>query len=296
MKHIWIISDGKPGHLNQSLGLAEALALSCNAEIHTIAMPTSWWGKKISHCLKQAKALPKPLLLIACGHSTHLTLLILSKMHHAPSVVIMKPSWPSRFFDLCLIPEHDKPKPNRSHIIATRGAMNRVRCQNIEKSRGLILIGGPSKNHFWQPNPLTTAIHDIVDSSNLEWDITDSRRTPDSYLNELNHSRLKKYPHQQTNPSWLPEKLAHASEVWVSEDSVSMIFEAASSGARVGLLPMLARKTNGKINQALDSLVLSRHVTRYENWKIDRILPHSTKPLQEAVRCADLVALHFHIT
>ena len=36
---IWVLDDGKPGHRNQSLGLAEAINRQAGAMIHTISLP-----------------------------------------------------------------------------------------------------------------------------------------------------------------------------------------------------------------------------------------------------------------
>ena len=39
---VWIVSDGKPGHVNQSRGLAEALARATATEIHTLRALPPW--------------------------------------------------------------------------------------------------------------------------------------------------------------------------------------------------------------------------------------------------------------
>ena len=81
-RQIWIISDGKPGHLNQSRGLAEALARQRSVSIHE--QPALGRCQALGLLLRlgrSAEAQPsRPALLIGTGHGTHLSLLALK--HH----------------------------------------------------------------------------------------------------------------------------------------------------------------------------------------------------------------------
>ncbi|NTV85962.1 MAG: hypothetical protein HGA21_04395, partial [Burkholderiaceae bacterium] len=73
---VWIISDGKPGHVNQSLGLAEALARATPTAMLTLpALPV--WRAWLAWLLKHfpGNSLPIPDLIVGAGHSTHVTLL-----------------------------------------------------------------------------------------------------------------------------------------------------------------------------------------------------------------------------
>ncbi len=72
----------------------------------------------------------------------------------------------------------------------------------------------------------------------VHWTLTTSRRTPVDFLAQLDVDRpqLTVVPCAQTGPDWLPEQLARAAQVWVTQDSVSMIYEALTAGAAVGLL------------------------------------------------------------
>src|SRR5688572_24129007 len=125
---IQILSDGKPGHENQSLGLAHAIGrlrpvrtflIELGGEKGAIARFRRAWG--------DSSSLPRPDLLIGAGHATHPALLALGRKTGAPCVVLMKPSLPAALFELCLIPEHDLAgKQPPEHVIATRGALNRV--------------------------------------------------------------------------------------------------------------------------------------------------------------------------
>jgi mitochondrial fission protein ELM1 len=43
-------------------------------------------------------------------------------------------------------------------------------------------------------------------------------------------------PFAATSPDWLPTQLARADQAWVTADSVSMVYEALTAGAAVGVL------------------------------------------------------------
>ena len=153
---IWILDDGKPGHRNQSLGLAEALKRLVEAKIHMISFPLeSGFFARIKMARIQAADLPGPDLILAAGHRTHLPLLYLAWKTRARSVVLMRPSLPFAWFDQCLIPEHDFSMGDDvpCNVIITKGALNRVRYDPDAKTNsGLFLIGGAvSYTHLTLP-------------------------------------------------------------------------------------------------------------------------------------------------
>ena len=288
---LWLIGDGKPGHENQSLGLAEAMQGHVACDIHRISIA----GKgsivgRIRAAFAQSAALPSPDFIIAAGHATHPALLCLARKYQAKSIVLMRPSLPLRCFDLCIAPSHDFPnKPTRKNLILTRGAINRVQAGDSPKTGKLILIGGPSKTHGWD----TGAILDMLAKITMGggWQLTDSRRTPKGFL-EQSRMRLKGleiFSCQQTPPDWLPSKLREANEVWVSEDSVSMIYEALSSGARVGLLPVPRLNSNSRVLRGIDELVEDGYLTPFSAWQNAGHLRTAPKTLNEAGRCAEMI-------
>ena len=290
MLSILLLSDGKPGHFNQSKGLAEALARHTPSEVNIIELPLGSWWKKIRYATAQLASLPKPDIIIGAGHRTHVPLLYLGRKMKARSIVMMRPSLPTRLFDLCLIPEHDlKNRALKTNVIPTVGALNRIIANKAKSHQGLILIGGPSKEFAWHESSLLEAVAEISRTNNHIWHLTDSRRTPIGFMESVSPSPVILHPHQDTSADWLPNQLQQASEVWVTEDSVSMIFEALSSGAAVGLLPMKRLKENGKIQQTIKRLIDSNSLTTYSSWLAQRKLSPAPTILNEADRCAKII-------
>jgi len=291
---IWLLCDGKPGHENQSLGLAEAIGRRVRCEIHRIDLSAAA-GMLGRHFLAMQanRDLPRPDLILGAGHSTHASLWWLARKTGAKSVVLMRPSLPLGCFDLCIAPAHDFLEGfERTGLVLTRGALNRVKDAAGEKSGKLILIGGPSKTHGWDGDSLLEMLALATDRGG--WELTDSRRTPDGFLDQV-RARLPgvtAFSHEETPPDWVPEKLGQAKEVWVTEDSVSMIYEALTSGARVGLLPLPRLKSGARILNGIDRLLAEKFLTPFAGWREFQRISSPPEILREADRCAEIVIAH----
>ena len=289
---LWLLGDGKPGHENQSLGLAEALARRAPCVVHRISIAGKRGAiSRVNAAIQASIGLPKPDFIISAGHATHLPLLWLARKNHAKSIVLMSPSLPASWFDLCIVPSHDFPNGSkRRNLILTRGALNRVAPPEAQDRSGrMILIGGPSSSHGWDEQQLLDSLAQITATG--DWQLTDSRRTPAGFLDQIRPSlpAIEVFPHQETSADWLPEKLVAAAEVWVTEDSVSMIYEALSSGAKVGLLPAPRNHRHSRVLRGLQRLIADRFLTPFATWQINNALQSPPETLREADRCADEV-------
>lgn len=285
---IWLVSDGKPGHVNQSLGLAEALARATPVEIVQLpALPrlralTAW----MSGHLQSAPA-SSPDLIIGAGHATHFTLLAARRARGGRAVVLMKPSLPRRWFDLCIVPEHDGLAAD-ARTLLTAGALNRVRpTATLDGHRGLLLIGGPSAHFDWDSDAVAVQIRSILARTpDTHWTLTTSRRTPEDFLPAISSAaNLSIVPHTETPPDWLPAQLASSATVWVTPDSASMVYEALTAGADVGVFDLPVRPSS-RIAQGIARLADGHRITRFVKWCADSRLYPNTHPLAEADRCA----------
>lgn len=285
---VWIISDGKPGHLNQSLGLAEALARATPAEVmtfRTLPRHRAW----LAVLLKRfpGSGFPAPDLIVGAGHATHGSMLAARRAFGGRTVVLMKPSLPRRWFDLCIIPQHDAVAAD-ARTLLTEGALNRVRpSSEHEPDRGLLLMGGASSHFDWDNDALSLQIKSILARTpGTRWTLTTSRRTPPDFLSVLPAApHLTVISHTDTTLGWLPEQLARCGTVWVTPDSASMVFEALTAGADVGVFDLPVRPKS-RVGQAIASLAEARRVTRFASWCAGGTLHRNLHPLAEADRCA----------
>ena len=293
--HIWRFTDGKPGHQNQSLGLVEAIKKRVSCLIHEWEIPPSliqrWkWRKDWK---AEVKKLPQPHLIIGAGHRTHSMVLRAQRQCGGKSVVLMRPSLPLSWFDLCVVPQHDQVKL-RSNVMQVRGVLNAITASGQQKlSQGLVLIGGPCRHVDWSDELVVEQIDRILKSSpSMQWILTTSRRTPPSFLKHLadkcHAANLTVTPVSETQSGWVAEKLACSKQVWATSDSVSMLYESITSGASTGVLNV-PWTTSGKLRNGLDELIQTKMVTTFSDWNSKQPLPPPSVPLAEAERVADWI-------
>jgi uncharacterized protein len=292
---IWRLTDGKAGHEKQTLGLAEALAALTACERHDLAVAgcargLAWWLRGV---FPAGRALPDPDLVLVAGHGLHFPGLAARHARGGKLVTLMRPSLPCAWFDLCLIPEHDQPDI-AEHIIPTRGALNAVGAATGTRRAdlGVILLGGPTDDFAWNDADIIDQARRIAEARpDIHWHLTTSRRTPPRLAPSLRAgcpANIEVVDHLDTAPGWIENNLRAATQAWVTEDSVSMLYEALTAGCRVGLL-RLPRRTTGRLARGVDKLIAEGWITPMESWRVGS---HATPPnidFNEAARCARLI-------
>ena len=288
---VWVVSDGKPGHVNQSVGLAEALKRVTPTETHVIPSLPGWraWLSLFIKAMP-CKTLPKPDLIVGAGHATHVTLLAARHACGGHAVVLMKPSLPRSWFDLCIVPQHDGIAAD-AHTLVTEGALNRIRpsaSRNAQK--GLLLIGGVSRHFDWDSDAVQVQIKGILARApETHWTLTTSRRTPADFLSGLpQYPNLYIVPHTETSSDWLPSQLGQSGTVWITPDSASMVFEALTAGADVGVFD-LPVNPKSRVGWTIAHLADAERITRFVRWAAHGKLHPNLHPLAEADRCADWI-------
>lgn len=312
---IYIISDGKKGHLSQTRGLAGALVARAQKlrpdtahSVHEVDITGKGFFAKMFYKGGDLADLPKPDLILCAGHGTHLAALSLARHMKCLCMVCMRPSLPLRMFDLCIMPRHDVPE-NREpgkNTFCTSGAINCIHPRpDIPKTETLILVGGPSKSYAWDAELLLTQLANIVHHNSTPMVLTTSRRTPPDFIHDLQAAcpSIHAVPVEETSADWVPLHLSRAREVWVSQDSVSMVYEALSSGAPVGILEMQEAPQRGKkgkkkklprVARGLQMLVKDGMVHTFTEWaKSSHSLPTQATVINEAGRTADYILERF---
>lgn len=291
---LWQICDGKRGHLSQSDGLIEALHRRATLNVYQVSVPRL--GQALASCvcgtIGWAGDLPEPQVAVGAGHATHLPLLAVKRSYRARAVVLMCPSLPLSWFDYCLAPAHDDP-PARDNVIVTTGALNPMQAgENHDAEHGLVLVGGPSRHYGMDAEALLARIKLLLARASPScWTLSNSPRTPAQLtraLLELKTETIEVTPWDRCPTGWMAATLARARNVWVTEDSVSMICEALTAGCRVGLLP-LPRKSAGRLHRAIDQLLGEGFVYMQNELDAGAELPVPSRTLDEANRCAGLL-------
>lgn len=285
---VWQLTDGKPGHEHQTLGLIRAMERLMPVQTIRIDLRQQPVGIMDILMRRFPNDYPEPSLVLGAGHGTHLALLAAKLATGGRTVVLMKPSLPLSWFDYVIMPQHDHP-PHQPHVMGTYGVLNPVTpAPALKQDRGLMLLGGPSKRHGWDEEGMVSQLKAVLAAHpNVQWQISTSRRTPEHTFLEIRNiaPHAKVWSDSETPQGWVEQQLQEAGQVWVSEDSVSMIFESLTAGGQVGVL-QTPRLQEDRITQAIDQLLVQRWLTSFESWRKSGVLQRAPR-FCEADRAAD---------
>lgn len=236
---------------------------------------------------------PWPDIVVGAGRRIAPVVAALGKVHGARTVQILDPGLPTRAFDAVIVPEHDG-KEGRG-VLTTIGALNRLNPELIEnqgrtweatfvdlpRPRVAVLIGGPSRSARFAGSDaalLYTALSDLSREHGLI--ITPSRRTPSQLLEDVQQLPPSAWVWDGEGENPFPGLFAHADAVLVTEDSVNMASEAATTGLPVHVFPLsrVAPKFR-RFHERLREIGAARTFTgEIEIWEYE--------PLSEADRIA----------
>jgi uncharacterized protein len=312
--NLWVLSDGRAGNEAQALGLAEALARRRPAAIAVkVAVPGRWaalvppalsWrlgaradGWPFTGLVDGAEALvpPWPEAVIGAGRRVAPIVAALRRLYGIAAVQILDPRMPVRAFDAVVVPEHDALAG--SNVLRSVGAVNRLTPGAIAEAAAgwagamgrlprpsvAVLIGGPSRSaRFGRGGEvnLLTALKALAPTQGLI--VTGSRRTPPELMQRVRGALgSAAFVWDGTGANPYPGMLGHADAVLVTEDSVNMASEAATTGLPVHVFPVsgVARKI-ARFHESLERRGASRRFAgTISRW--------SYPPLAEADRVAD---------
>jgi mitochondrial fission protein ELM1 len=299
---VWRFLDGKIGHEKQSLALVNSLDL----EIKLLNIPITNLIITTFINIRKLTKFSRPDLIIGVGHRVHISLLVAKFLFGGKSIVIMKPSIPVHWFDLCIIPKHDQYN-GKGLVYRTNGALCDIKNKSKKKStKGLILIGGLSKDFIWNEDSVVKQIMQLViNNPKIKFELTTSRRTPiDFSLNleilksnldklSLNYKKnLKISFSKNQNKNWVKERMSEAKFAWITEDSISMICESLTAGQLVGIIKLSKKNKINKKSNSLDILKKDGFIFydqdgTYKNTNKLKIFPNQAK------KCANWIKKNF---
>ena len=311
--NIWVLTDGRAGNEAQALGLAEACARIASAEITVKRISLKPWAALVPPGLvsrlgtrengwpfsgiaegREDLKWPWPDLVISAGRRSAPTAAAIRELHGGSAVHLLSPQMPVTVFDAIVVPEHDA--LTGGNVLRTVGAMSRLtpdriatecgpwrdRLDHLPERRVAVLIGGPSKSARFTPGDektLLLALESLTSTHGLM--ITPSRRTRPEFERQLIErlsDRAFVWDGQGVNP--YPGILGLADAVLVTEDSINMASEAATSGLPVHIFPVASVASKfRRFHESLETRGASRRFTgQIETWTYE--------PLREADRIA----------
>jgi len=301
MLKVVLYLDGRPGHEKQSRGILLALKKYIDLDIDEVSVEQkSLFRNLVDHIqyfLLPAKGGAEHFradLVIGTGSRTHIPVLSSKKRHGGYAITCMSPSsYIQNHFDLCFIPFHDR-QPSRANIVETIGPPNISASANAhDEERSMILVGGKDKrSHQWHAEKLLNDIQLLVRSAPThQWTISSSPRTPEGTDDMLRtfvekESNVHYTSFSDTTPGWVEKQYSLNTSVWVTGDSISMVYEALSAGCSVGIIPVDWNRKKNKFRYSLDYLVNSKRVVTLDQYLEGEKLCRETPPLNESDRCA----------
>lgn len=291
--HIVYVSDGKAGHRSQAVGLFKAMQRQYTDEVtfeEVNIQDLPIFSLLMGMLIKSFRGFSKqPDYIFGVGSHTQLRVVLLGKIYRqAKTVILMKPNYPFTWFDHVIIPEHDGIAEN-GNVILTQGALNPIiNEQRHVPNRILIALGGSSKRHQWNEEKVLHSLKNIVDNNlQAEFILTTSRRTPSEFLTHLKlesfAENLNIFPVEETPQGWIFEEMQKAEAVWVTEDSVSMIFEALTAGCKVGVIE-IDRVKEDRITLSIDQIIQSNLVSNQTSIEM-LVEPHAFKEAERVATC-----------
>ena len=279
MKRALIISDGKPGHYNQSLAFCRHLGLEY--EIVEIAFK-SRAGKALSYLLDRLGIYSENILkltadssqltadlIISTGSATYYANKLLARKLELPNIAILHPKGYRLDFSHIFCPAYDHP-PKRKNI--TELPLNLCAAEPAffeEKSSAFktrhtqqkpavgIIIGGPNAVSDMDTVEMSQQLEQIFEATEgMERWVTTSRRTPkaiESVMDgfEFDYSLINS--RDAYNP--IPAFIQLCDRLFVTSDSASMISECASFGsAKVEVLMNRQLKSPNKFEELIQGL------------------------------------------
>ena len=238
--------------LSQAVGLAEAVGWPFEARTVHLRAPWSWVPGHL--CPAALSGLREPLercwpdLLITCGRRSVAISIAIRRASRGRTftVHVQNPRVPARFFDLVVPPRHDGTRGD--NILWTRCALHRITPAMLEAAAAAwrrrlgsptvaVLLGGDSRTYRFTPRR-AGALADGLALIDGPMVITPSRRTSTEVVTMLRQRLPRAWIWDGTGDNPYLGMLALAEHLVVTEDSVSMISEAASTGKPVYVAAM----------------------------------------------------------
>ena len=282
-----LLSDGKPGHYNQSLGVIEQMPeckyhwidvkFRSKQRDNLLRVFMRLFGRfrlprqLIKACLHMALQRDtlneiytvEPDFILSTGSSVAAPNLLIGQLFGVKTVTCRRPSPVGIYhFDLAILPRmYWSPRRNRTNVCKILGVPNRVRPEKLEMQRKElqtdlnlsdqkrigVLIGGEDRYDTITETTAARLIK-VLQRFATKWDnqllLTTSRRTPIPVENLISKHLLNTQccpililahgENSLTDP--VGTIFALSDVIVVTEDSFSMVCEAASSGKQVIIL------------------------------------------------------------
>jgi len=260
---VLIISDKKPGHLNQSISFCKLKGL----EYDIVEVELSKIKKILSYLLDflhiyidiadMSLSKQNYKAVVSTGSSTYYINKYLAKKLNTKSIAIMLPrGFRISGFDYIFANKHDNP-PKKDNIISIpinfSISQPKGYIKKSDKKSVGIIIGGNNSIFKMNKELIKKSLEDIFKKfpNHLKY-ITTSRRTPkeiEDIIDKFNFDYKLIYS-KNPNINPIPDFIENCSELFITIDSTSMLSEArANSDADIHIIELPSHKKDTKFHK-----------------------------------------------
>ena len=268
MKRILIISDGKPGHLNQSIAFCkikdvsyDILEVKFKSKFHKAL---SYFFDKLGYYTDFLFTDYKKYYgdfydaVISAGSGTYYFNKYISKKYNKKAIALMLPkSYKYKDFYYIIAQEHDNPV-RLDNILTLPLNLSFPRekgyVKKVEGKKSLaIIIGGDNDVFDMEHELIKDELDDIFEKypDYLKY-ITTSRRTSKEIENLINEYKFdyKLIYSEEPNINPIGDFIAVCDEFFITTDSTSMLSEVrANSDAKINIVDLDSKKENTKYHR-----------------------------------------------
>jgi len=274
-----ILTDGKPGHVNQSIALCENTGLDYelfevgyrNKTDKTLSYLFDRLGiytENIFHYSKSRVQDSEFGLIVSTGSTTFYPNKVLARSLKLPNIAIMNPKGYRADFSTILCPAYDHPPKNENIIELPLNLCaadptffdkktSEFKIKHVVRPAVGFIIGGPNAVSKIDVDELKEQLKQVfaLTEGRERW-VTTSRRTPEEV-----EALIEAFPFNYRlinsrdpyNP--IPAFIQLCDRLFVTSDSASMVSEAASFGtAKVEILMNRQTRTPNKFEELFKSL------------------------------------------
>jgi hypothetical protein len=312
---VWVIvEDGLIGTQKQCVALAEKL--SDDVELKNFQLKQPWkslspyFSFGIGLGITPKLSAPWPNIIIAAGRKAIAPALWVKKKSKGACFVIFiqDPRTKHNAFDLICLPEHDSARGE--NIITMTGALTNISPAMLEQEkqnfpflsklpspRIAVLVGGNSQSHTMDDaslNNIIAALQELQKEFSASLMVTCSRRTPIEAQTKIKDA-IRAHRHslfwEGNGPNPIVGYMGHADYIFVTNDSISMMSEAVSSGKPTYILSLSGDNERfTHFYNVLSSKNLARsYEGKLENWGQDALQEASNIAAQVKSRYQEFV-------
>ena len=264
-----VLSDGRPGHFNQSIALCRHLGMEY--EVVEVAF-LSGFARAVSHLFDFFGVHSTSLfrvgefdgafqMVVSAGSRTYYANKVLAAMLGAQTVAVLAPRGYRWNYDCIVVPEYDAAKPlsnvvtmpvNMTYLdeqlVAEKVVEFRRRHPAGGKSAWGVIVGGDSGGSKMEVGKMAEAMDRIeaMRTGGELW-VTTSRRTPTEIETDLRRRSidfLHLYSEESYNP--IPAFVKLCDRLFVTADSTAMLSECVTAGSAAVDVLLVSNKAETK--------------------------------------------------